>query len=1264
MLVQGVACVVMTVATGVRAADGTWVGTAAASYGTTNDWAGGILADGAGATMTFAGSGSPLSVNTNVTLGAIHYDPGVTAVKTFQAYVDPVQFPDPFFVTFDSGAPDTPARIWHQADYVSSGTPRQILSFPMVLKSDLLFRSSFTNEWGDNDGPAFSVYSDIREAAGGCGLIFDADHPNSQMTLFGSNSFTGPVEVRQGVLKIADRALTGGILSQLGAGTEVYVTNGLATLDLGGFSVGPEKTLYLGGMGGFGFGALANSYQVPCHTSVWHGAVHLVSHAGVGIGVGGGYFWPSAYGSTLEIAGSVSDGGKGFGLEKTKPNLLILSGANTYGGGTTISEGYVMASNVNALGTGPLIFNNGSFGFARAFDLSAVTLSNINGRAAMLDTCGWDVTLSGSVTDQLTGGLTKKGEGALTLAGANSFKGGTTVSQGSLVLDYTSEPNSKVHATSALTLSGGRLTVRGGNGYTQNVGNLTVRLGHAMVTNENDVGGTVLNFGATLNRDRGATFTFGTSGAPVNCDRGLANGLMRGCALYGASDWATWVTTNLPGYSGKTIVPYGGYSATWSSAANLDVTAANAGEVPESAEANSLRFHSAEPVTLTLSGENSLLSGGILVTPEVGANPVVIRGGTLTSKNSEADLILVQNNTLAPLVIGSCLTNNGSTKTYLTKTGPGTLAISNSASLFTGDVYVNGGTLEVFGATDLGDTNTEKTVYLNPGATLRLFGSYDLGSAAKKCHVRAETGGAVIDIPQAGDVVTVTGNLYINGTVTKRGKGTLRLASNSTGGLVTPEPHMTLVVEEGTLELAGSAELFGKQGVLVVRNGAKLLGYRLFAPRSFGRADYQDRFTLVIEEGGAVMDLEGVSRSVGNGTLPLSGISIEPNDYFEGPGKLILTNSSVAAAKYTLYRGTHTRFTGVFEVPGDYLASGSSAVFALPNGELRLGDAAVADFTGVITYCAFGALTGSGRFGGYGDQGRPPFLIGDDRAGIFEFSGTLFAWFSGAGWGNKPGTGCRFIKTGGSTWRISGATNDLRQAFTIRNGTVLTGADSTGAGLGALGTGPVWLGDAESRAGTSLALKTDGAYLIGNKIEVNTTGPEVTLTLGGNQSVGASSFTNGLLLTRDLCLHSENTDGNGVTFSGEITGPGGIVKTGPGPVYLTGTVQYAGTTTVREGDLVVQGRVTLTNALTVAAGESDSGTMVVQGDLTLGAGASLTVEPGTLDRGVRYTLLTWTGTRSGSFDAVTGLPEGWHVGYYPDHIELYYAPPGTRIELL
>ncbi|ECN9379769.1 hypothetical protein ZL64_23395, partial [Salmonella enterica subsp. enterica serovar Corvallis] len=95
-------------------------------------------------------------------------------------------------------------------------------------------------------------------------------------------------------------------------------------------------------------------------------------------------------------------GGTGS-VVKSGDKTLTLSGANSYTGGTTISGGTLVANDVNALGTGDVTDD--------------ATLE--------LNTSGtFDNVISGS------GQVVKSGDDVLTLSGANSYSGGTLISDG------------------------------------------------------------------------------------------------------------------------------------------------------------------------------------------------------------------------------------------------------------------------------------------------------------------------------------------------------------------------------------------------------------------------------------------------------------------------------------------------------------------------------------------------------------------------------------------------------------------------------------------------------------------------------------------------------------------------------------------------------------------------------------------------------------------------------------------------------------------
>ena len=101
-----------------------------------------------------------------------------------------------------------------------------------------------------------------------------------------------------------------------------------------------------------------------------------------------------------------------------------------------------------------------------------------------------------------------------------------------------------------------------------------------------------------------------------------------------------------------------------------------------------MRFNAAAANTLTLSGNNTITSGGILVTPAVGANATTLTGGTLLGASGK-DLVVIQNNTSGALTVGSVIADNGGA-TGLTKSGSGTLALTAANTYAGGTTIANG----------------------------------------------------------------------------------------------------------------------------------------------------------------------------------------------------------------------------------------------------------------------------------------------------------------------------------------------------------------------------------------------------------------------------------------------------------------------------------------------------------------------------------------------------------------------------------------------
>ncbi|HZX82672.1 MAG TPA: autotransporter-associated beta strand repeat-containing protein, partial [Reyranella sp.] len=163
-------------------------------------------------------------------------------------------------------------------------------------------------------------------------------------------------------------------------------------------------------------------------------------------------------------AGAISGTGR---LTKSGTGTVILDGANSYTGGTTVSGG-VLQGNTQSLQRN--ILNNATV----AFDQTA------NGTYAG--------RMSGS------GSLIKSGAGTLVLTDFNTYSGGTTVSAGTLQGDSTSLQGSILNNASVVFDQGTNGTYAGamsGSGSLAKGGNGTLTLGGA----NSHTGGTTVNAG-------------------------------------------------------------------------------------------------------------------------------------------------------------------------------------------------------------------------------------------------------------------------------------------------------------------------------------------------------------------------------------------------------------------------------------------------------------------------------------------------------------------------------------------------------------------------------------------------------------------------------------------------------------------------------------------------------------------------------------------------------------------------------------------------
>ncbi len=202
-------------------------------------------------------------------------------------------------------------------------------------------------------------------------------------------------------------------------------------------------------------------------------------------------------------------------IVKSGSDELIVTGDNTYSGGTTISGGTLTADHADSLGTGA-VANSG------VLQVGEGELEN---------------TLSGS------GSLVKTGTGELTLSGVNSYSCGTTIIGGTLTADHADSLGTGAVANSGVlqvgegelenTLSGsgslvktgtGELTLGGDNSYS---GDTTIADGTLIAANVNALGSGNIDNSGTLMLDANGAFEL----ANITTHTGATTALAAGSTL-------------------------------------------------------------------------------------------------------------------------------------------------------------------------------------------------------------------------------------------------------------------------------------------------------------------------------------------------------------------------------------------------------------------------------------------------------------------------------------------------------------------------------------------------------------------------------------------------------------------------------------------------------------------------------------------------------------------------------------------------------------
>ncbi|EEC6260170.1 TPA: autotransporter-associated beta strand repeat-containing protein [Salmonella enterica] len=990
----------------------------------------------------------------------------------------------------------------------------------------------------DNATLELNTGGDFDNAISGSGQVVKSG--DETLTLSGSNTYTGGTIISGGTLvatnvealgtgDVTDNAVlelnTGGTFDNVISGSGQVVKSGDDALTLSG------SNTYTGGTTISGGTLVATNVEAL-------GSGDVTDDATLELNTGG------------DFANNI--GGTGS-VVKSGDETLTLSGTNTYRGDTTISGGTLVATNVDALGTGDVTDN--------------ATLE--------LNTGGdFDNAISGS------GQVVKSGDKTLTLSGANSYSGATTISGGTLIATHVNalgtgaidnraslllDASGQFTVTDLTTESGGNTEI--GAGSTLQATTLTQKSDSTLTINLNSntadpvihaasqvsLAGTldITGVGDVLDSDPASTDDLDTF-TLIASDKTIAGDFEKLTVAGMDADLADFITVD--GRIDDTGKQYELTTAlTWYADRDDAVTDAHGTFNLTNADGSFAVNTVLENVDATLDPDSatgwdgtSLIKQGagtlILNAENTYTGGTTISGGTLVASNVEAlGTGDVTNDAVLELNTGGDFDNAISGSGQVVKSGDETLTLSGS-NTYTGGTLISGGTLVASNVEALGsgDVTNNAVLELNTG------GDFD----------NAISGSGQV-VKSGDETLTLSGsNTYTGGTLISSGT----LVANDVNALGTGDVTDNAVLELNTggdfdNAISGSGQVVKSGDETLTLSGANsytggttISGGTLVASNveALGSGDVTDNATLEMNTGGdfdnAISGSGQVVKS-GDETLTLSGSNTYTGGTLISGGTLVASNvEALGTGDVTNDAVLELNTGGTF----DNAISGSGHV-------VKSGDDALT-LSGANTYTG-GTLISGGTLVATSVDALGSGDVTNDAVLELNTGGDFDNAISGSG---------QVVKSGDETLTLSGANS-------YTGGTLISSGTLVATSVEALGSGDV-------TDNAVLELNTGGTFdnAISGSGQVVKSGDETLTLSGSNTYTGGTTINDGTLIATSVdALGSGDVTDNAVlelntggTFDNAISGSGQVVKSGDKTLTLSGANSYTGGTTINDGTLV------------------------------------------------------------------------------------------------
>lgn len=610
-------------------------------------------------------------------------------------------------------------------------------------------------------GTSLTNYTEGGNISGAFGLTVTSNTPalsgyspaiNAQLTLNGTNTYTGGTTITSGLVKFGSTAaiptgankvvLNGGAISVSGAystladvlaDTQITKTSGALALtaDSSENFTAPNTNISVGAALGSTVkytGTIttsANNYNlgggggtiVFTNTNAFTGAKSITTNGGPANNIQGG-------GGTVIIAGinNATGGGTNLGVSIGQGTLQVDSIGSLNGAATNLGQFTTAANgtiNFGASGNWSLLrytgsgettdrtlnwagFSGGNAGFdasgtgtltfsTTTFNQAAAATKNLTLRGINTGANTIVAGIGTSGTNNGTNALTKAQRGNWTLSGSNNVSG-LTINGGTLTADYTNVATVFTTSTPNLTLNGGALSIKGNvaGTTTQTLGNLTTS-GNA---GQNQITVTGNGSANTANLTLGSSVTRGGN-TYVNFN--LLNG--------GTVTTSPTLTNGLIA-TGFTVTDSSGTDFATITGGKVAKLGAPGGALPTSVGSATVNYSLSGNVTLsagvaantvkidtssaggTLTLSTFNVTGGTGEFLMTGANDYTISGTALRAANASVGL---SNYGAGRLTISTLATSGTG---GLNKTGPGLVDLA-VAQTYTGATNILGGVLRV-----------------------------------------------------------------------------------------------------------------------------------------------------------------------------------------------------------------------------------------------------------------------------------------------------------------------------------------------------------------------------------------------------------------------------------------------------------------------------------------------------------------------------------------------------------------------------------------